>query len=124
MRKPIKRAVLAVTVVAALLIGASGAVAAIRRSQEIGLSVNSYRLSDGGRRLDARVDVHPDFDIVRAEADETDDRVVLRVSARQPALWWSGGDVAQERTVRITLGRPLDGRTVVDAQTGAVLTDQ
>ncbi|MFC5926230.1 hypothetical protein [Micromonospora vulcania] len=124
MRKPIKRAVLAVAVAAALLIGVSVAVAAVRRSQEIDLSVNSYRVSDGGRLLDAQVDVHPDFDIVRAEADETDDRVLLRVSARQPALWWSGADVAQERTVRVMLSRPLNGRTVVDAHTGAVLTNQ
>jgi hypothetical protein len=94
-------------------------VSAIRRVQEFEVSVNSYNASSDPRALDARVEMHPDFEIVRTKADNQADRVILHVVARQPTLWWSGGDYAEVRWVRVRLDKPLGNRQVLDAVSGS-----
>ncbi|SBT46394.1 hypothetical protein [Micromonospora narathiwatensis] len=118
MRMPKRKMFVAGAVVAVLLICVFATVTAVRRGQEQELSVNSYNTSGDPRLLYARVEVHPDFAIVRSDADYEDDRVILHVTARQPTLWWSGDDHAEVRWVRVRLEQPLGDRHVVDAVTG------
>lgn len=63
--------------------------------------------------------MHPDFEIVRTDADHQADRVILHVVARQPTLSWSGGDYAEVRWVRVRLYEPLGDRQVLDAVSGS-----
>jgi hypothetical protein len=112
------RALVAVVVGAVLLIGGFATVNAMRRAQEFELSIHSYATTTEPRVLSARVEMHPDFAVVRTDADDEGDRVILHLSARQPTLWWSGGDYAEVRWVRVELDQPLDGRQLVDAVSG------
>ena len=107
-----------VAIAAALLIGVFATVTILRHGQEVELRVNSYQTTKDLKILEAQVDVHPDFVIVRAEADEEEGQVTLHISARQPTLWWSGTDYAEPRWVRVKLEQPLGGRQVLDAVTG------
>ncbi|MEU1965647.1 hypothetical protein ABZ541_13220 [Micromonospora sediminicola] len=111
-----RRALVAIAVL--LLISAYAGVSAVRRAQEFEVPVDSYQVGGDPGLLNARVEVHPDFEVVRTNADDRGDRVVLHVVARQPTLWWSGGDHAETRWVRVRLGNPLGDRQVVDSVTG------
>ncbi|MGS2619995.1 hypothetical protein ACVCAH_36815 [Micromonospora sp. LZ34] len=122
MTKPKRKALVAVAVAVILLISLFAAVTAMRRAQEFEVSVNSYNASADPRVLDARVDMPPDFEIVRTDADYQGDRVILHVVARQPTLWWSGGDYAEVRWVRVKLDQPLGDRQVLDAVSGSPVT--
>jgi hypothetical protein len=113
-----RRAVRAVAVAAIFLLCLPVMVNQLRRAQDVELRVDSYRTTGDPRLLDAHVDVHPDFTIVRADADDEGDHLILHVSARQPTLWWSGGDYAEGRWVRVRIHRPLGDRQVLDAFTG------
>ncbi|HEX5995023.1 MAG TPA: hypothetical protein VFY84_07770 [Jiangellales bacterium] len=115
MSKPKRRLFVAAAVAVVLLISAYATVTVVRRAQEVELSVGAYDASSDPTVLDARVEVHPDFAIVHTDADYEDDRVILHVVARQPTLWWSGGDYAQARWVRVKLDQPLGNRQVLDA---------
>ena len=117
-RKPKRKALVAVAVAVVLLVSAYAGVSAMRRSQEFEVPVNSYNASSDPRVLDARVEMHPDFQVVRTNADDQGDRVVLHVVGRQPTLWWSGGDFAEVRWVRVRLDKPLGDRQVLDAVSG------
>ncbi|MEU4477830.1 hypothetical protein AB0F68_07160 [Micromonospora sp. NPDC023966] len=113
--KPKRKVLVAVAVAVVVLVSAYAVSSALRRAQEFEVSVNAYRASTGPRVLDARVEMHPDFEIVRTNADDQGDRVILHVVARQPTLWWSGGDYAEVRWVRVRLDKPLGNRQVLDA---------
>ncbi|MET8836183.1 hypothetical protein ABZV78_19985 [Micromonospora sp. NPDC004540] len=113
-----RRAVRALAVAAILLICLPVVLHQLHRAQDVGLRVDSYRTTSDPRVLEAHVEVHPDFAIVRTDVDDNGDRVILHVSARQPTLWWSGGDYAEGRWVRVKADQPLGDRQVLDALTG------
>ncbi|MFG2110158.1 hypothetical protein [Micromonospora chersina] len=117
--KPKRKALVAVAVAVVLLASAYATVSAMRRAQEFETSVTSYRASSDPKVLDARVEMHPDFEIVRTDADDQGDRVTLHVVARQPTLWWSGDDHAEARWVRVRLDKPLGDRQVLDSVSGS-----
>ncbi|MFG2167852.1 hypothetical protein [Micromonospora chersina] len=121
MTKPKRRTLIAVGVAVVLLISVFAAVTAMRRAQEFEVSVNSYEATSDARVLDARVEMHPDFEVVRTAANYQGDGVILHVVARQPTLWWSGGDYAEARWVRVRLDEPLAGRQVLDAVSGSAV---
>ncbi|MEV4479462.1 hypothetical protein [Micromonospora coxensis] len=114
-----KRALVAVAVTVLVLISAYATVGAMRRAQEFEVSVGAYRAGSDPRVLDARVETHPDFEIVRTSADSQGDRVIVHVVTRQPTLRWSGADYAQARWVRVKLDEPLGDRQVRDAVSGS-----
>ncbi|GGS34169.1 hypothetical protein GA0070558_1951 [Micromonospora haikouensis] len=114
-----RRALLVVAVAVVLLISVYAAVGAMRRGLEFEVSVNSYNPRDDRRVIDARVEMHPDFEVVRTFADFQSDRVILHVVARQPTLSWSGGDYADVRWVPVRLDKPLGDRQVLDAVSGS-----
>ncbi|MCM0673166.1 hypothetical protein NCC78_00230 [Micromonospora phytophila] len=111
MTRPKRKALVAVAVAVVLLISVFAAVTAMRRAQEFEVAVNAYNARSDPKVLDARVEMHPEFEIVRTDADYQGDRVILHVVARQPTLWWSGGDYAEVRWVRVRLtSRSATGR--------------
>lgn len=61
--KPKKRAVVAVAVAVVLLVSAYAGVRITRRAQEFEVPVNSYNASSDATVVDARVDMHPDFEV-------------------------------------------------------------
>jgi hypothetical protein len=113
-----RKALVAVAVAVVLLASAYAVVSAMRRAQEFEVPVNFYNASSDPRVLDARVEMHPDLEIVRTNADDQADRVILHVVARRPTLCWSGGDYAEVRWVRVRLDQPLGDRQVLDAVSG------
>ncbi|MFF4894365.1 hypothetical protein [Micromonospora chersina] len=119
MTKPKRKTVVAVGLAVLLLISVFAAVTVMRRAQEFEVSVNSYKATSDARVLDARVEMHPEFEVVRTGANYQGDGVILHVVARQPTLWWSGGDYAEARWVRVRLDEPLTGRQVLDAVSGS-----
>ncbi|MFC4017415.1 hypothetical protein ACFOW4_05585 [Micromonospora sp. GCM10011542] len=110
-----RRAALAFAVAAVVL---TGGFFAVRQSEEFDLAVISFDTTFDPLLLLVYVDLHPDFELVRVDADEASDRVVLHVTARQPMLW-TGGDYAEPLTLHVTLDEPLGERQVLDGHTGA-----
>ncbi|MGC1215790.1 MAG: hypothetical protein WA890_31600 [Micromonospora sp.] len=86
--------------------------------------MEAYDRTDDPRVIVAHITTHPEFAVSRVTTDEDDGSVVLHVSVRPPGLWWSGGDVGDERRIRVRLDRPLGERQVVDGYSGMPVSER
>ncbi|HLL69756.1 MAG TPA: hypothetical protein VK453_29180 [Micromonosporaceae bacterium] len=94
---------------------------ALRSAGAYPAPITGYRVSADPRVLIVLVEIHPDHRISAVTADEDGPEVVLHITARPPRLWWSGGDDATQREVRVRLAQPVTGRPVTDGRTGSAV---
>lgn len=80
--------------------------------------IEAYDRTDDPRVIVVHITAHPEFAVSRVTTDEDGASVVVHVSVRPPGLRWSGGDVGDDRPVRVRLDRPLGQRQVVDSYSG------
>ncbi|PWU47642.1 hypothetical protein DLJ46_14035 [Micromonospora globispora] len=110
---------------AVLLIGAVPVARDVLRPGEQQVVVEAYDRTDDPREIVALIESHPDFVLHRATAQEDAGTVVLRVSMRSSSRWWwSGGDIAETRKIRIRLDQPLAGREVRDGRLGTPVPER
>ena len=109
-----RRVLIALGLAAVLLAGGVAVLTWMRSEAEYSAGVESYEITGDSAALRLRVSLNEGDSIVRGEASESSEKVVVHVIARHP-LNWSGGDVGIARYVRVDLRQPLGDRDVVDA---------
>ncbi|MFJ8582155.1 hypothetical protein [Micromonospora sp. NPDC093277] len=115
----------ALVLLVVLAVGAVPVVRDLLRPIAEEVSVQAYDRTDDPHVIVALVEAHPDFVLHRAVAREDAGTVVLHVSMRPPSRWsWSGSDIAEHRSVRIRLDRPLADREVRDGRLGTPVSER
>ncbi|SCF13519.1 hypothetical protein GA0074695_3714 [Micromonospora viridifaciens] len=114
----------ALVLLAVLAIGAVPVARDLLRPSIEKVSVDAYDRTEDPHVIVALVETHPEFVLHRATAQEKAGRIVLHVSMRPPSRRWSGGDLAETRSVRIRLDRPLAGREVRDGLLGTPVPER